>query len=94
VWGVATITYDNGHGSTASFAFFIVWICFILALDIASTNTVLYFVEKDQKNGARNEGSNEPEQEPATEPEKYVNSGPAEHSEVKGHVPIDLSTEE
>ena len=49
MWGVAFITYNEGHGSTASLTFFIVWICFFIAIDIVSTNTMLFFVERGRR---------------------------------------------
>jgi hypothetical protein len=61
VCGVIFVTYE-GHGSVASLAFFTVWLCFFLALDIASTNILLFFIEKDRqkeqrKNTGRKSGS-------------------------------------
>ena len=68
----------DGHGSKASLTFFIVWICFFIALDIVSTNTMLFFVERGHRRDLRTETRGEiespaeAEDEPNTENTEHI----------------------
>lgn len=50
--GVSRIAYGSGHGTHLGDAFLEVWVCVFLALDIATTNTAIYFKMKEHAGDA------------------------------------------